>query len=715
MGVRLFSRRKTPCILQMENTDCGAVALAIILAYYRRFVSLDELRAQCGVSRDGVRPVHLIRTAQSHGLNTRVTHQSPEGLRALSYPLILLWKNRHFLVLEGFKGHKVYINDPSRGRYTLDWGDFTPGFSGITFEITRGEAFKTNKKPKHFRTQCHQIFRTERSSIYFLCLSSLLLMVPTLILPIFSKIYMDHYFVQERSDWLSTIGLIMILLMVAQFSLMYFQRTILRRFETKYAAVMAAYCIRKMMYLPMMFFSQRKAGELGSRLQVSDRLSESIAGPICSAGIGVIQLLAYLMLMFFYSHLLAGLVLLVILLHLGGFLFFQNKRLDAALTTKHNMRELTALTLSHLTNIQQIKATGNSPYFFDVWQQQLSRYLNAYHRSSLAHSIHSSLSIWIMSFGSIAILWVGALMCLNDTLTIGTLITCNTLFLSLSDPILQLLNFNHQRHQVQADFHRLMDLSQIKNNAVEKTTSPSYLMTSERSSGGRIEIINLTFGYSRLEKPLFHAFNLVIEPMSKVGIIGSSGSGKSTLAHLISGLYTPWSGFILIDGMPLDSVPKEKRSALMAVVSQEQFFFKGSVKDNLCLWDGHYSTDELLKATQAACIDELLSVQLTEGASNLSGGQRQRLELARALLVKPTILILDEATSALDPMTEQKINHNIYNYHATTIHIAHRFNTIKNADKIFILDKGQLIDSGSSKELLTKKSTAYLDLFYAMS
>ena len=689
----------------METTDCGAVALGIILAYYRCFVPLDELRHECGVSRDGIKPAHLIKAAQRYGLITHVTNQSPESIRRLTYPVILLWKRRHFVVLEGFKGNKVYINDPNSGRSTLDWPIFLQGFSGITIQMTPDERFEKRKKPRLLLSECHRLVRTERSSLFFIFLSSLLLTIPTLITPVFSKIYIDQYIIQGQVDWLTPLCLVMLIFMSIQFTLMYLQRMILRRFEAKYAVVLAAQLIRKLIYSPMIFFARRKAGDLSSRLQVSDRFSESIAGPICSAAVGIIQIMAYLTLMFCYNTLISVLAFGIIFVLLTSFSLFQAKRRELSFITKQNMRDLTSTTLSHLTNIQQIKATGRNTFFLDVWQQQLIQYLKSYQHLSFLNLTNSSITLLIASFGSIAILWLGALMSLRGTITIGELIACNTLFLSLNEPTLQLLNLNNQRHQIQADYSRIMDISQEQSEPIEM-----HQNTEMHSIKGKIELINLTFGYSRLEKPLFQALSLVIEPGSKVGIIGASGSGKSTLAHLIAGLYTPWSGTILIDGIPLESIPTEKRAIFMAIVSQDQFFFKGSVKDNLCLWDYHYSTQDLLKATHAACIDDILDAQLTEGASNLSGGQRQRLELARALLIKPSILILDEATSALDPLTEQKINENIYNYNATTLHIAHRFNTIKNADMIFILNNGHLSDSGSPNELLARKSTAYLEL-----
>ena len=380
-----FTRKKTPCILQMETTDCGAVALSIILAYHRHYVPLDELRVKCGVSRDGVRPAHLIKAAEHYGLTTLVTNQSPDSLRTLTYPLILLWKRSHFIVLEGFKGNKVYINDPSSGRCTLDWTIFLQGFSGITIQMTPGDLFKKRKKTHVLLSECYPLFLKERSSVCFIFLSSLILTIFTLITPIFSKIYIDHYFIQVQNNWLSPICLIMIVLMTIQFVLMYLQRMVLRRFEAKYAVVLAAQLIRKMIYSPMIFFARRKAGDLSSRLQVSDRFSESLAGPICSASVGVIQILAYLTLMLCYNTTIAFLVFFIILLQITCFFLFQNKRRELSFKTKQNMHDLTSITLSHLTNIQQIKAAGKNAYFLNVWQKQLVGYLNDYHQFSFSN------------------------------------------------------------------------------------------------------------------------------------------------------------------------------------------------------------------------------------------------------------------------------------------------------------------------------------------
>lgn len=704
--------------MQSETTDCGAAVLGIILAYYGCFIPLAELRVQCGVSRDGVSTVNLINAAQSYGMSATITKQAWDLTKKITNPVILFWNRRHFVVLEGIKNGTVFINDPSTGPRVISFATFNQCFSGITIELTPTPDFKKRKKERTWFSTLARVLRGDWHSLGFMLLTTLFLALPGLAVPVFSKIYIDHYRIESRTHWLSYFFSIMLIMLIVQATLIYLQRKTLRRFETKLAVGLGKKLIHRLLHLPAIFFSHRNAGDLTHRIQATDRLVEVFANPLCAALTGFIQIIFYLALMLCYSVKLTPIACLIAILNVACFYLTREKRQHLSSLAKQEMTTLTSLTTSNLSLMLQIKAMDSEKECFAKWQAQLVRYLNAYHQLSFINAITLAISIVLISTTTVFIFGMGAWLVINGSMTLGELIAFNALFLAFNEPVFQFVNLGNQFHQIQAEYRRVTDITDYQ----AKQPAPEIIhpSTAYLSKKGTIEIIDLVFGYNRLDKPLFNKLNLTIEGQSNVAIVGPSGSGKSTLAHLISGLYTPWSGMILVDGIPLSTLSAEERAKLIAVVSQDTFFFKGSIKENLNMWDTNYSLLAMEKAANAACIDDLISnteqrfdFQLHEGANNISGGQRQRLEIARTLLVNAPILILDEATSALDPFIEGQINQNIRSYGHTTLSIAHRFNTIRDADAIFIINNGQLVDSGSHQTLSAKKSKPYWELFPA--
>ena len=717
-GLKLIGRIKTPCIIQSETTDCGAAVLGIILAYYGCFVPLAELRVRCGVSRDGVSTVNLIKAAETFGMHATITKQALNLTKKLSAPIILFWNRRHFVVLEGFKNDTFFINDPNTGPRAISHTEFYQCFSGIIIQLTTSMGFKKRKKESTWLPALNRVLNGDWHSLAFMLLTTILLTVPALTVPVFSRIYIDHYSVESPIHWLPYFFYIMLSVLIMQATLIYLQRKTLRRFETKLAVRLGKKLIHRLLHLPTLFFSHRHAGDLTHRIQATDRLVDVFAGPLCAALTGLIQITLYLALMLCYSLKLTIIACLVAIVNAACFYLTREKRHHLSLLAKQEMTTLTSLTSSHLSMMLQIKAINSEKECFAKWQMQLVRYLNAYHQLSFINAITLSLSVVLISTTTVFIFGMGAWLVIHGSMTIGELIAFNALFLAFNEPTFQFVNLGNQFYQVQTEYRRITDITDYQTNQAHSNTI--NLSNTLPLKKGKIEIIDLVFGYNRLDKPLFNNLNLTIEGQSNVAIVGPSGSGKSTLAHLLAGIYTPWSGVILIDGVPLSNLSPEERTRLIAVVSQDTFFFKGSIRENLSLWDTNHTLLELERAVHAACIDDLIlstnegfDFQLHEGANNISGGQRQRLEIARTLLVNAPVLILDEATSALDPFIEGKINENIRSYGQTTISIAHRFNSIRKADAIFIINHGQLVDSGSHQSLRAKKIKPYLELFQA--
>jgi len=704
----------------MEQSDCGAVALGIVLRYYGCIMPMHTLRKQCGGSRSGTSSHTLVQVANHYGMKATVVRASTEEIMQNTFPLIIFWENKHFVVLEGFKGKKVYINNPSIGRCQITLEQFNRCFSGVGIQCEPMDHFKKRHLEKTCMAYCLELLKKNNTHLLFLTIATFLLTLLHLIIPFFSRLYIDQYVIAHQMNELSSVFLIMLGILYLQCMLTYLQRRILRKFECKIATRQVFKLIKIIMAMPLFFFTYRKAGALNQCLQSSDRFTETFIGPLFSALTSAIQILVYLGFMFWFNAGLSELVCLMLIIN--GLCFYLMKESRAHLTsqTKQALFNLTSATLNYLAMITQLKSVNSQGDPFSQWQSKLASYLNPYRRLSFLNGLLNSMAVFILALSNIALITIGIIEINNHSLSIGEFMAFNGLLLTLNVLLLQLMNLAGQFQMIQIDYEKISDVlhhsSEItlaQHPITITATNPPRLYTTPNCKG-KIEIINLTFGYSRDEGPILQNLSMVIEPQTRVALIGVSGSGKSTLAKLISGLYQPWSGSILIDGVCLSKLSAEERAQLIGLVSQDQFFFKGSIQDNLSLWTPHYTEAEFIQATRTACIEELLQTedglqyQLMEGASNISGGQRQRLEIARTLLPNPKILILDEAMSSLDTLIEYQIDKNIRATRKTLMIIAHRFNTIIDADVIHIIKNGQIIDSGSHQSLWAKHSAQYI-------
>lgn len=713
------SRVKTTHLLQIEQSDCGAVALGIVLRFYGCTIPMHTLRKQCGISRSGTHVNTLAQIATHYGMKATIkTRESSQDLMKRSYPLILFWENKHFVVLEGFKRGKVYINNPNVGRCKITQEVFDQCFSGVSVQFEPTEHFKKCHLEKTCGAYCLELFKEHLATVFVLTLLTLFLSIPNLMIPFFSRFYIDQYLIPDQITTLSPIVFIMIVVLYLQFVLTYLQRKILRKFECKLATLQVFKLIQIIMAMPIVFFTHRKAGALNHCLQSSDRFTEIFIGPLFSAYTNAIQLAVYLGFMFWCNARLSEMACAMVIINLICFYLMQEPRAHVTSQTKQELSHLTSTTLNYVAMIAQMKSVNRQCNPFSQWQPKLTSYLKPYRWLSCLNGLLNTMTTFILAITNIALLTMGLLQINNHELSIGEFIAFNGLLLTFNVLILQFVNLASQFQVMQVDYEKISD---VLNQSTERpiaqhplAIAPPLLYTTTNCKG-KIEIIDLTFGYNQHEKPILHNFSMMIEPGSRVAIIGASGSGKSTLAKLVSGLYQPWSGRILIDGVCLSTLSAEERAQLIGLVNQEQFFFKGTLQDNLSLWTPYYTNAEYIQATRTACIDELLQTpdglqyQLMEGASNLSGGQRQRLEMARSLLANPKILILDEAMSALDSFIESQIDKNIRASNKTLMIIAHRFNTIIDADVIHVINNGQIIDSGSHHSLIAKKSATYIE------
>lgn len=711
-------RAQTPTLLQMEAVECGAAALGIILAYYGRIVPLVELRVECGVSRDGSKAGNITKAAKRYGMLAKGFKLEPEHLRSLRPPYIVFWNFNHFLVVEGFSRQHVYLNDPASGRRRVSLQDFDLGFTGIVLTFEPGPEFqRKGRKPSLLLALSDRL----RSSVWawvYCILAGLLLVIPGIAIPVFSQIFVDQILIENRLDWLRPLLLGMFLTVGLQGWLRWLQLELLRKLKIKLAMSMSSRFLWHILRLPISFYAQRFAGEISDRLQINTKLAETLSGQLATTVISTMMLVFYAGVMFTYDWLLTLVGLCFVAISVLSLQWVNQQRVDANMRLQQDRGKAAGVAISGLQSIETLKASALESDFFARWSGYYAKVINAQQELEVTTQSLSVLPTLLNSLATLLILLIGGLRVMDGGLSIGMLVAFQALMSSLLEPVNNLVSFGGTLQELEADMKRLDD---VFHNSVDSVFIEEQQAIANQQPGkekqevlifptaqlqGHVELRDVTFGYSRVDPPLIENFNLSLQPGQRVALVGSSGSGKSTVAKLVSGLYQPWSGEILLDGFSRNGLARSILMNSVAMIEQEIFLFSGTIRDNLTLWDSTISLQQLVKACQDAAIYDLLQTipgglegDLMEGGVNLSGGQRQRLEIARALVNEPTIVVMDEATSALDAETEKLVDQNLRRRGCTCIIVAHRLSTIRDCDEIIVLEQGRVIERGTHDEL----------------
>ena len=678
----------------MEAVECGAAALAIILGYYNRIVPLAQLRTDCGVSRDGSNALNVLEAAKSYGLQAKGFNLDIDQLKKLDPPYIVFWNFDHFLVVEGFEEDKVYLNDPASGRRNVAFEEFNTAYTGVVLTMQPGEDFQTGgQKPNVVRGLVSRL-RGSTGILLYCLIAGLFLTLCRLAVPTFAQIFVDEILVSNRLNWLRPLVIGMLLTAVLRGFLAWLRFTYLRKLLLKLSATMSGQFLWHILRLPVGFYDQRYVGEISSRVPLNGKVAEILSGRLATTIIDSVMMIVYLAIMLLYDWVLTAVVVVFALINFCALQILSRTRVDANLKLAQEYGKISGAAISSLQTIESIKASGLESDSFTKFAGYYAKAVNAQQNLALQTQIITALPALLSALATASVLIFGGLRTINGSLTLGMLVAYQSLTASFLSPISQLVNFGSLLQDLEADLNRLDDVLQnsVDEEVIRKSDKVSELSIPVRLKG-HIELRNVTFGYSRVDEPLIENFNLTIEPGERIAIVGGSGSGKSTIAKLICGLYQPWSGEIYFDGIARTQIPRIVLSDSLAMVEQDIFIFAGTVRDNLTLWDSTISQKDLEKACQDALIeDTILSLtgeydaRLIEGGMNLSGGQRQRLEIARALIRNPVMLVLDEATSALDAKTELKLDRNLKQRGCSCVVVAHRLNTIRQCDKIITLD-----------------------------
>ena len=699
------SIKRTPTILQMEAVECGAAALAMVLAYYGAWIPLERLRVACGVSRDGSKASNIVKAARNLGLAAKGFRKEPLTLHELPMPCIIHWNFNHFVVLEGIDGDRVSINDPAIGRRLLDMNELDLAFTGVALAMEPTEAFrKVGSKPKGLRLLLREL-RGSRGAVALVTAVSLALIVPGIVIPGFSKIFVDEILIQNNENWLKPLLIGMGATALLRALVTGLQQSLLLRLETKLSVVMISRFLWHVMSLPMDFFAQRHAGDIATRVATNEQISRLLSGGVATNALSLTSLLFFAAAMAAYDVLLTAIVVGMSLLNVAALKMIGQRREDLSRSLAAERGKLVASTIGAVRTIETLKASGLEDEAFANWAGIQAKTLNADQELGLSSNLLDMLPTLLSGLTVAAILGLGGLRVIEGSLTLGSLVAFQSLMASFSQPITTLVNQIGSLQTIKGGLERLEDVynypleEQSKGSRSPEQVSPKLT--------GRIELSNIEFGYSILEPPLISELSISIEPGTRVALVGPSGSGKSTLGRLICGLYRPWSGEIRIDGLALPEIPREVFANSIAYVDQDIFLFEGTARDNLTLWDSTVPEPEISQALKDAAIHEEIATRIgnydchvSEGGTNFSGGQRQRIEIARALVTSPSVLVLDEATAALDPITEKAINDHLRRRGCTCVIIAHRLSTIRDCDEIIVLQQGRIVERGTHERLM---------------
>ncbi|MDA1301053.1 MAG: NHLP family bacteriocin export ABC transporter peptidase/permease/ATPase subunit [Proteobacteria bacterium] len=722
-GLDIKPRAKTGLLLQLEAVECGAAVLGMILEYHGRIEPLSELRRECGVSRDGSKASNMLKAARKYGLNCKGFKENLQSAMELQTPYVVFWNFNHFLVVEGFDLERgiVYINDPAHGHRKVTVDEFDESFTGVVLLFEPGAEFeKGGSKPSLVEAISRRLMHSHEAIKYCL-LAGLILTIPGLIIPAYTQVFLDYVLGESRTDWLRPLVMAMGVTILFKGAAELLKYKFLRRLKIHLSVAMSSEFFWHLLKLPMGFYSQRYSGEIALRQELNDNMADILSGKLADTAINCIMMVFYAFLMMYYNFWLTMVGVFFALLNFVALSLVGQRRVDANIRLRQDFGKVAGDTIAALQSMETIKASGQESSFFTKWGGRYAKAANSLQELQIATQSLTVLPTLFSSLTTVTIYVLGGVSVIHGDMTIGTLVAFTALMNNFQDPIKDLVDLGSEIQELEGDLKRLDDvlMTDPDEEAVgvrEDTDSPDDWPL---QLAGQVTLKNIKFGYSPLEPPLFEDVNIEVLPGKRVAFVGGSGSGKTTLGHLVCGLYKPWEGEVLFDGHDRRVIPRAVMTSSFAVVSQEVSLFEGTVRDNLTLWDNTIPDDTLKRALEdAAVLDVVLALpggidgMLLEGGANLSGGQRQRLEIARALVQNPSILVFDEATSALDSETERIIDERLRLRGCTCILVAHRLSTIRDCNEIIVLDKGKIIERGTHTELWEAKGL-YADLLKA--
>jgi NHLM bacteriocin system ABC transporter peptidase/ATP-binding protein len=691
----------------MDAAECGAASLAMVLAYHGRWAPLEDLRLRCGVSRDGTKASNILKVAREFGLAAKGFRKEPGELTSLPLPSILHWNFNHFLVFEGVRDGSAYLNDPALGRRRVALAELEECFTGVVLAFERTPEFSRGGAPAPVWSALLKRLARSRAGLALVLFATIALVAPGIVAASFAKIFIDQILVLGYDNLIKPLLIGMAATAALRGALTFLQSRALSRLETKLAAVSVSEMVWRLLRLPVAFFTQRHAGDLAQRVSALEDVAQLLSSGVAQAALGLVGALVFALAMAAFNLKLAAIAVPLTLLSALSLALVRGRREAAAQRLFKERSLVSAATVGMLASIETLKAGGYERDAFTRWAGFHARELGASRAFDETGLSLAAVPPFVTAFTYAVLLGVGGAQVIARAISVGDLVAFLALSASFADPIGRLIALGGQTQQIKANLSRAGDVAAFPLDArAEQALAPATVGVPARLAG-RVELRGVTFGYNPLDPPTLKPFDLVLAPGARVALVGASGSGKSTLAKLIAGLFAPWKGEIRFDGRAASEIPRDVIANSLGYVDQNVFLFEGSVRDNLTLWDRSAPEASLIEALRdAAILADValrpggLDAQVAEGGANFSGGQRQRLEIARALVADPSVIVLDEAMAALDPIVEKQIDDNLRRRGCACIIIAHRLSTIRDCDEIVMLSRGEVIGRGAHTHLL---------------
>jgi NHLM bacteriocin system ABC transporter peptidase/ATP-binding protein len=702
----------TPTILQMEAVECGAASLAMILAYHGRWIPLERLRSDCGVSRDGSKASNVLRAARSHGMVAKGFKKEIEQLREMKLPYIVFWNFNHFLLVEGFGKGEVFLNDPAEGRRRVSDEEFEESFTGVVLTFETAEGFTREGGPPSVVAALKRRMHGSSTPLLFLLMASLIGVIPGMANAAYSRVFLDNILLGGMWNWMKPLALVMSATTLLMLILGVLSGWVTLRFQMRMAISQSAKYFWHTLRLPMDFFAQRYGAEIGSRVAINETVSTVIATQLTGGVLNVVMVLFYAAVMLKYDVLLTSIGITMAVCNLAILRYVSKRRIEQSRKLLQASGKLIGTSMIGLQSIETIKAGGTESDFFAKWAGYQAKVVSMEQELGSSSLMLGSVPLLLAALNSTALLCIGGLRVMDGGLTIGMLITFQALMGSFSAPVSGLMSLGTQFQVMQTEINRLDDV--LVNPVDELAGASDPAAETQAAAGlqkltGRLELRDVVFGYSKLEPPLLQSVSLTLAPGQRVALVGGSGSGKSTIARIVAGLNREWSGDVLFDGKPRTEHGRVVICSSVACVDQDIALFDGTIRENITLWDDTMDDARVVQAAKDACIHDFIAslkgdydYRVEEGGRNFSGGQRQRLEIARALVTSPSILVLDEATSALDPVVEKTVMDNFRRLGCSCLIVAHRLSTIRDCDEIIVLEHGVIQQRGTHGEMLTQ-------------
>ncbi|MBE6726797.1 MAG: NHLP family bacteriocin export ABC transporter peptidase/permease/ATPase subunit [Ruminococcaceae bacterium] len=697
---------KVPVVMQLEALECGAASLCMVMAYYGKWVPLEQARLDCGVSRDGSKAKNIYLAAERYGFDVKAFRMSPEALRESGqFPCIIHWNMNHFVVLDGFRGKTVYLNDPARGTVKVSWDEFDRSFTGVVLIPTPSDRFEPGGERRSTVTFARKRLIGAGAAVVFVMLTTAISYLFGIANSVTSRIFMDRLLTGINPEWLLPFISVLILLAAVQLIVEWIRTIYSLKINGKMAVIGSTSYMWKVLRLPMEFFSQRLAGDIQSREGANASIAGTLVNTFAPILLNTVMMVFYLVLMLRQSPMLTLIGLVTLLLNILMSRVISARRVNITRVQMRDAGKLEAATVTGIGMIETIKSSGAENGFFGRWAGYQAS-VNAQNvKTARTNQFLGMIPAFFSTLANYAVLVAGVWLTMQGRFSLGAVLMFQGFLGSFMSPAMTLVSAGQTIQEMRTQMERVEDVMEYPEDVNVENRDAEITDLSKLK--GNVELKNVTFGYSRLEEPLIRDFSLSLKTGQRVALVGASGCGKSTVSKLVSGLYQPWSGEILFDGKPRKAYPREVMTGSLAVVDQDIVLFEDTIANNIKMWDDSIEDFEMILAARDAQLhDDIVQLpggyrhRLTSGGKNFSGGQRQRMEIARVLAQDPTIIILDEATSALDAKTEYEVVNAIRDRGITCIVIAHRLSTVRDCDEIIVLDHGRVAERGTHEQLM---------------